>query len=191
MKLDDMLYKGPGTGYLMLDAGILMITGEFTQERIMPVTRAIMEYNLLPKELQPEYITLIINSPGGSMYACYHLIDIIKTSKIPIHTVAQGLVASAGLLTLMAGEKGHRSATHNTSIMSHTWSSGSRGTSHDLEAINKEYDLANSRMIEHYKKCTGKSETYIKSKLVGPMDTWMSAEEAVKHGIIDTVKDTY
>ena len=188
-KLEAVLYERPGQ--LLTESGILMITGEFSQETIMPVVGRLMEYNLLPEELRPEYITLIINSPGGSVHSCFHLIDVMKTSKIPVHTVGQGLVASCGVLTLMAGERGHRSVTHNTSIMSHSWRWGANGTSHDLSAVQKEFDMTSERMLSHYKKCTGKSEAYINKHLVGPTDTWMTPEEARTHKIIDNIKETY
>jgi len=183
------IYETPGK--LLTDAAIIMLTDEFNQRNIMPIVARIMEYNLMPKELRPEFITLIINSPGGSVHSCFHLIDVMKSSKIPVHTVAQGMVASCGVLTLIAGAKGHRTATHNTSIMSHTWSWGANGNSHDLEAIQKEFAQSTERMIAHYKKCTGKTEKYIKTHLVGHTDAWLTPAEALKHGLIDEIKETY
>lgn len=183
------IYLNPGK--LLTESAILMLTTEFNQSSVVPIVRAIMEFNLLPKELQPEFITLVINSPGGEVHSCFHLIDIMKSSKIPVHTIAQGLVASCGIITLMAGEKGHRSVTSNTAILSHTWSGSAYGTSHDLEATQKEFEYRTSRMIAHYVKCTGKTEAYVKKHLVGPTDNWMTPEEAVKHGIVDEVKETY
>jgi ATP-dependent Clp protease protease subunit len=188
-KLESVLYERPGQ--LLTESGILMLTGEFSQQTIMPLVARLMEYNLLPESLRPEFITLIINSPGGAVHSCFHLIDVMKSSKIPIHTVGQGLVASCGVLTLMAGAKGHRSATHNTSIMSHTWSSGTSGSSHDIAAMNKEFEHNTQRMLTHYQKCTGKSASYISKHLTGTVDTWLTPEEALKHNIIDMVKETY
>jgi ATP-dependent Clp protease protease subunit len=178
-------------GQILEDSAIIMLTDGFEQDTIMPIVAKIMAYNLQPKELQPEYITLVINSPGGSAHSCFHLIDIMKTSKIPVHTIAMGITASCGVLTLMAGAKGHRCVTQNTSILSHTWSWGASGTSFALEAANVEFELSNQRMMAHYRKCTGKSEKYITKHLVGPTDSWLTGEEAVKHGLIDFVKETY
>lgn len=189
MKTDAIVYEQPGK--LLTEHGILLLTREFNQENIMPLVARIMEWNLLPKELRPEYITLIINSPGGSVHSAFHLIDVMKSSQIPVHTFAMGLAASCGVLTLMAGEKGHRYATPNTSIMSHQYAWGSGGKEHELYAINKEFELSSGRMVDHYKKCTKKSEKYIRKHLLGPSDVWMSAEEAMAHGIIDGVKECY
>jgi hypothetical protein len=92
-------------------------------------------------------------------------------------------------LTLMAGDR--RLVTHNTSVMSHQFSWGSQGKEHELKAIVKEFDMAGTRMIDHYKKCTKKSETYIRKNLLNPTDAWLSPEDCVKHGIIDEVVTTY
>ena len=110
-------------------------------------------------------------------------------SEIPIVTIGKGLVASCGVLTLMAGDR--RLVTHNTSVMSHQFSWGSQGKEHELKAIVKEFDMAGTRMIDHYKKCTKKSETYIRKNLLNPTDAWLSPEDCVKHGIIDEVVTTY
>jgi len=186
---DSTVYETPGK--MLTNSGILMLTKEFSQETIMPIVGRIMEYNLMPRELRPEFLTLVINSPGGSVHSCYHLIDVMKSSKIPVHTVGMGLVASCGVLTLMAGAKGHRSVTHNTSTMSHVWSWGSSGNAYALEATQREFELTNKRMMKLYRHCTGKSESYIKKNLLGPHDHWLTPEECLEHGIIDTIKETY
>ena len=91
----------------------------------------------------------------------------------------------------MAGAKGHRAVTHNTSTMSHVWSWGASGNAHALEATQREFELTNDRMMKHYRHCTGKSESYIKKHLLGPHDHWLTPEEAIKHGIADKLIETY
>jgi ATP-dependent Clp protease protease subunit len=179
--------KGPGS-YLR-ENGILLLATKFDQESIMPLVAAIYEYNLMPEEIQPDCITLIINSPGGSVHSAFHLIDAMYMSDIPITTIGKGLVASCGLLTLMAG--GSRMITHNTSVMSHQYSYGSTGKEHELYAKVKEFDLSSKRMVNHYKKCTGKSEKYIRKNLLHTTDEWITPEECIKHGLIDEVVETY
>jgi len=179
--------KAPGS-YLR-ENGIMMLVDKFDQEKIMPLVAQIYEYNLMPDEIQPSQLTMIINSPGGSVHSAFHLIDAMMMSEIPIVTIGKGLVASCGVLTIMAGDR--RLVTHNTSVMSHQYSWGSRGKEHELQGIVKEFDMASSRMIEHYKKCTKKSETYIRKHLLHPTDEWLTPAECVKHGIVDEVVDTY
>jgi len=122
---------------------------------------------------------------------CFALIDIMKGSKIPIHTVGLGCIASCGLLLFITGEKGHRVLTPNTSILSHQFSWGSWGKEHELFAQVKEFELSTVRMIDHYKKCTGLEEEDIRKYLLPPEDKWLSAREAKKLGICDSVKSVY
>ena len=178
-----------GTG--LRDNGILMLTDKFENDKIMPLVAQILEWNLMPKEKAPKEIKLYINSPGGSVYSAFHLIDVMKQSKIPVSTIAMGLAASCGVLTLMSGVKGKRYITQNTSVMSHQYSFGSAGKEHELYAKVKEFELASKRMVDHYKKCTGKNEKYIRKYLLPETDMWLTSEEVIKHGIADKIIETY
>ena len=175
----------------LLRSGVVMLTDKFEQDTIMPIVQQILMLNLLPEADQPEEIKLVINSPGGSVFSAWHLIDVMKQSRIPVSTIAMGLAASCGVLTLMAGAKGRRFVTHNASVMSHTYSWGSMGKEGELMSKVKEFEMASGRMIEHYKKCTGKNEKYIRKHLLHAHDEWMTPEEVVKHGIADEVVHTY
>jgi ATP-dependent Clp protease protease subunit len=115
----------------------------------------------------------------------------MKGSAIPIKTVGLGLIASCGILTFMAGHKGRRVVTPNTSILSHQYSWGSAGKEHELFAQVREFELSTERMIEHYKKCTGLNEKKIRELLLPPQDVWLSAKEAVKYGIADKIVEVY
>lgn len=176
-------------GSYLRDNGLIMLVDKFDQEKIMPIVAQIYEYNLMPDDVQPEHLTLIINSPGGTIHSAFHLIDAMMMSEIPIVTIGKGLVASCGVLALMAGDR--RLVTHNTSIMSHQFTWGSQGKEHELRAIVKEFDMTGSRILDHYRRCTKKAETYIRKNLLNPTDAWLSPEECVKHGIIDEVVTTY
>lgn len=134
-------------------------------------------------------LQFLICSEGGDMNAAFALIDVMKASKIPIHTVGLGMVASAGLLIFMSGT--NRILTPNTSILSHQWSWGAFGKEHELFAQMKEYELVSERMISHYKKCTGQEESKIRRFLLPPEDVWLSAKEARKLGVCDSVKTVY
>jgi ATP-dependent Clp protease protease subunit len=115
----------------------------------------------------------------------------MKSSSIPVKTVGLGMIASCGILTFMAGHKGSRILTPNTSILSHQYSWGSRGKEHELYAVMREFELSTERMLAHYKKCTGMNEKKIREVLLPPQDVWLSAEEAVKYGIADEIKRVY
>ena len=109
----------PKPGELMYNTGIAYFSEGFNNKSTAPYIQWIIEMNLLPKSQRPKELTLVINSPGGSVHAAFALIDTMKGSKIPIRTVGLGLIASCGILTFMAGTKGRRVVTPNTSILSH------------------------------------------------------------------------
>jgi ATP-dependent Clp protease protease subunit len=176
----------------IIDANnIHLFMEDFTNKSVKPVIEWILRKNLLPASERPKNLTLMINSPGGQMHSAFALIDVMKGSKIPIHTTGLGLIASCGLLTFMAGEKGHRTVTPNTSILSHQYSWNSGGKEHELFARVREFELSTERMIEHYKACTGMKEKQVRELLLPAEDVWLSAEEAVKHGIADKIKKVY
>lgn len=179
------------SGVLLRDGGVLTLRKEFNNENVGPLIDQILEWNMMPEDKAPDRILLRINSPGGLVYSAFELIDTMKQSRIPVYTLALGLAASCGVLTLMAGTKGHRYVTQNTSVMSHQYSFGSRGKEHELYGKVKEFELSSQRMVEHYKKCTKKSESYIRKHLLGPTDEWLTPEEVVKHGIADNIVETY
>ena len=140
-------------------------------------------------EERPDMLNLIITSPGGDLNAAFAVIDTMRGSAIPIRTIGLGQIASAGLMIFIAGDKGKRVLTPNTSILSHQYTWGAFGKEHELFATVKEFDLTTKKMIAHYKKCTGLSETKIREILLPPQDMWLSPTEAKKLGICDDVKE--
>lgn len=140
-------------------------------------------------EEKPEALNLLICSPGGNLAAAFALIDVMRGSAIPVNTIGIGEIASAGLLIFLAGQKGHRILTPNTSILSHQYSWGAFGKEHELFATVKEFDLTTKRMINHYKKNTSLSEEEIRSVLLPPHDVWISPKDALKYGICDMIKE--
>lgn len=164
---------------------------DFEPKTVRPVIDWILRCNLLPDKARPDHLTLIINSPGGDLTSCFALIDMIKGSAIPVHTLGIGQISSCGILTFMSGAKGHRILTPNTSILSHQYSWGSAGKNHELIAKVKEFDLTTTRMLDLYKHCTGLSESRIREVLLPAQDVWLSAQEAVELGVADAVQSTY
>ena len=173
------------------DHGIFILGDEITSANTSDAIEFILEKNLVGKTERLKNLTLIINSPGGEVPAAFALIDIMQGSSIPVHTLGLGQISSAGLLIFMAGKKGHRTITPNTSILSHQYSWGSYGKEHELVAIIKEFTLTGKRMLNHYMKCTGLSEKKVKEILMPSSDVYLDADEAVKYNISDKVVNTY
>ena len=141
-KPDDAdLYKNGG--YLLMDT----ITPESCKDAI----EFVLKQNAEKGVNKQKRLQFMICSPGGDVPSCFALIDIMKGSNIPIHTVGLGVIASCGLLLFITGEKGKRTLTPNTSILSHQYSWGSYGKEHELFAQVKEFELSTERMINHYR----------------------------------------
>ena len=172
------------------DHHYFMLFSEFNSDTAADAIEFIIARNLM-RNNRPKCIKMIINSPGGEIPAAFSIIDTMKGSKVPIHTYGLGEIASCGLMTFIAGEKGKRYITRNTAILSHQYSWGSFGKDHELMARVKEFNNTQVRILEHYKRCTGMDEKDIKKYLLPPEDVWLTAKEAVKYGIADEIVDFY
>jgi len=162
---------------------------EVNHETIRPLCEWIFSNNFDNSETRPKELTLVINSNGGDLHDAFALIDVMNGSQIPIRTIGLGLIASAGLLIFMSGKKGMRSLTPNTAILSHQWAWGAHGKQHELLAQTKEWGLVQSRMVKHYRRCTGLSEEKVKKLLMAPHDQWLDAHEALKLGLCDQITE--
>ncbi len=170
------------------DNGIYVFMDDVDSESIKPVIEWILHENHVRKKKHKELL-LMICSNGGSISEAFALIDVMKSSKIPIKTVGLGSIASCGLLIFLAGSKGRRVLTPNTSVLSHQFSWDVGGKAHELFATVKEFDLTQQRMIEHYRQSTGLEDDTIKKVLLPPQDVYLSAEEAKQYNICDSIAD--
>ncbi len=170
------------------DNGVYYFASDFSISSVKDVITWILDSNF-QQTTRFENLTLMISSYGGDLFSAFALIDVMRGSQIPVHTVGLGVIASAGLMTFIAGEPGHRIITPNTSILSHQWSAGMFGKEHELVATARQFDLTTKRMIQHYRKCTKLSEKNIREKLPPPQDIWLSSQEAVELNIADKVKE--
>ena len=191
---DEMVDAGPVMPMPMMQAdlyasGIFLFVGGVDSDSCREAIEFVLKQNT--EKRKKKKLQFMICSPGGEMPPCFALIDIMKGSKIPTHTIGLGLIASCGLLLFISGEKGKRILTPNTSILSHQFSWGSHGKEHELFAQVKEFELSTQRMLDHYKKCTGLTEKDIRKHLLPPEDVWLSAQDAKKLGICDAVKSVY
>ena len=171
-----------------LDHDYFLLMDDISQESGKPLLEWIFDANFAEK--RPEMLNLMICSQGGDLNVAFAIIDTMRGSAIPIRTIGLGHIGSAGLMIFIAGTKGERILTPNTSILSHqfSWGTGNQ-KSHELFAIVKEFDLTATRMLNHYKKSTGLSEEKIKELLLPAHDVWLDANEAKELGLCDLVRD--
>ena len=176
--------KGKEQG--LKDFGIIYISGGIDGGTAESVCKEIIEYNI---KAEVNQIQMVINSPGGSCAAGFSIIDIMEWSRIPIYTTGIGMIASMALLVFMTGEKGRRVVTPRTSILSHRFSAFSVGSHSQLIAGRKEEDLEHERILQHYLAYSNiKDKAELEKYLLRDVDTWLTPEEAIQHGIADRVE---
>ena len=130
-------------------------------------------------------INVYINSPGGVVTAGMAIYDTLQYIKAPISTICIGQAASMGALLLAAGDKGKRFALPNARIMIHQPLGGAQGQATDIEIQTQEILRMKRLLNEILAKHTG--QTLAKVEKDTDRDFYMSAEEAVKYGLIDLV----
>ena len=170
------------------DHGVHFFNGEVDGGSTGDAIRFILEANL-DTSCRWEYMTFIINSCGGYLNDGFALIDIMNGSRIPIRTLGIGLIASMGLMIFLAGQRGYRTLTPNTMILSHQYSGATFGKEHELVASREEQDQTTDIVMRHYRRTTGLKDADIKKHLLPPHDVWVTATKAKKLGICDLVKD--
>ena len=130
-------------------------------------------------------IQLYINSPGGAVYDGLAIYDTMKFIKPDVQTIGIGLQASMGAFLLSSGTKGKRMMLPNARVMIHQPSSGTQGKVTDQEITLREALEVKERLAIIMAENVGQKVDKVKADM--ERDFWMSAEEAVKYGIVDEV----
>jgi ATP-dependent Clp protease protease subunit len=164
---------------------IALLFGPIEDGIVEGVISWIIGENLNP-DPQPE-LTLMINSEGGGLASAYALIEVMRTSRIPIRTIAMGQCASAGLLIFMSGTKGRRIVTKTVEVMTHHFSSTNSGDYHSLKNSQVAYDHIDKLILTHYMECTGLSEKVIRKNLICEHDAYLTPEDTVKYKMADKI----
>jgi ATP-dependent Clp protease protease subunit len=163
-----------------------MITGDINDETVDKAIRWLL-YENMDTSNADKMLTLYINSTGGSLTDAFALIDIMRRSKFVVQTIAIGNVMSSAFLLFSAGDKGHRYVSKNTSGMCHQFSDSMDSKYHDIKSAMKESESLNERMIRVLVETTGLPRAKVRTKLLGPSDIYLSAEEMVELGVADHI----
>ncbi|MBQ6935140.1 MAG: ATP-dependent Clp protease proteolytic subunit [Clostridia bacterium] len=159
-----------------------------SQINVESVNTTIAQISLLVMENPDEPITILINSPGGSILNGMVLIDVMQACPCTIQTVSLGIAASMGAVILAAGTKGHRFVSPNSQVMVHQPLIAGGipgGNCIEIESVENSLIKTKNEIDQFLSKLTGKSIKSIR-KLTGK-DTYMSAEEALKNGLVDKI----
>ena len=139
----------------------------------------------LESENPDKDIQLYINSPGGSVTDGMAIYDTMQFVNCDVSTICVGQAASMGALLLGGGTNGKRYALPHSRIMVHQPSAGFSGQATDIDIHAKEVLELKRRLNEIMARHTGQTVAQIEKDL--ERDNFMSGEEAVKYGLIDTM----
>ena len=130
-------------------------------------------------------VHLYINSPGGVITAGMAIYDTMQYIKCDVSTICVGMAASMGAFLLAGGTKGKRKALPNAEILIHQPLGGAQGQATEIEIAARHIIRTKERMNRLLAQNTGKSyEDLVKDT---DRDNWMTAQEAVEYGLIDSV----
>ncbi len=130
-------------------------------------------------------IHLYINSPGGAVTSGLSIYDTMQFVNCDVSTICVGQAASMGALLLAGGTNGKRFALPHSRIMVHQPSAGFQGQATDIGIHAKEVLELKARLNDIMSNHTGQPVKQVEQDL--DRDNFMSAEDAVAYGIIDTV----
>jgi len=139
----------------------------------------------LDSEDSDKDIFFYINSPGGSVSAGMAIYDTMNYVKSPVSTICMGMAASMGAFLLGAGAKGKRKILPNARVMIHQPSGGASGQETDILIQAEQIKIIRDKLVTEMASHTGKSKKVIDADV--ERDKWMSAEQAQKYGIVDSI----
>ena len=159
----------------------------FLGEEVTDVSASLVVSQLLFLESEDpgKDISLYINSPGGSVTAGMAIYDTMQYIKCDVSTICMGMAASMGAFLLAGGAKGKRMALPNAVIMIHQPSGGAQGQATDIKIVADHILKTKKKLNEILAANTGQPLEVIAADT--ERDNYMSAEEAVAYGLIDSI----
>lgn len=166
----------------LLKDRIIMLTGEINDT----MANVIVAQLLFLESADPKKdIHIYINSPGGSITSGMAIYDTMQHIKPAVSTICVGLAASMASFLLAGGAKGKRFALPNSEIMIHQPLGGASGQTTDVLIAAKRLEYTKQKMNKLLAELTNTPLKQIEHDT--ERDTWLSANEAVKYGILDNV----
>ena len=166
----------------LLNDRIIMLSDE-----VNDATASLVVAQLLYLEGQDpdKDIHLYINSPGGSISAGMAIYDTMQFIKCDVSTICVGLAASMGAFLLAAGTKGKRLSLPHSEIMIHQPLGGAKGQASDIKIQADHILFVRNRMNALLAEMTGQPLEVIERDT--DRDNWMTADDAVRYGLVDKV----
>ncbi len=169
----------------MLETRSILLTGQVNKEMAERVARQL----ILMEAMGDDPIKIYIDSQGGDADSGFAILDMIRFVKPDVYTIGMGLVASAGALILLSSPKEYRIALPNSHYLIHQPLSGIRGVASEIEIYAKEIDKMKKKINKLISEETGQALKKVEKDT--DRDYWMSAEEAMKYGLISRVVSSH
>ena len=159
----------------------ILLTGEVDKD----LSEKVIRHLLLLESVSSDPITILVDSPGGDVYAGFSIFDMIRFVKAPVRIVGMGLIASAAALILLAVPRERRYGLPNSSYLIHQPLSGIQGVASDIEIHARELEKTKLRLNEIIAEATGQSLERVSKDT--DRDYWMNAQEALAYGLIEKI----
>ena len=166
----------------LLDDRIIMLTEEITDATASIVCAELLY--LASKDDKAD-IQMYINSPGGSVTAGMAIYDTMQFIQNDVSTICMGIAASMGAFLLSSGTKGKRFCLPNAEVMIHQPLGGYQGQATDMMIHAQHMDRVKTNLISILAKNAGKDIDVMRTAC--ERDNFLTAEEACKFGLVDTI----
>ena len=167
---------------MLLKDRIIFLGGEVTDDEANLIVAQML---FLEADDPDKDISLYINSPGGSITAGMAIYDTMQYIRCDVSTICIGMAASMGAFLLAAGAKGKRRALPNGEILIHQPLGGARGQATEVAIHAEQLIKTREKMNKILAERTGQTVEQI--ALDTERDHYMTAEEALKYGLIDEI----
>jgi len=149
------------------------------------VNSIVAQLLFLEKKDPDKDIIMFVNTPGWEVYSWMAIYDVMQYVKCDVSTICVGLAASMGSVILAGGTKGKRYALPHSKIMIHQPLGGAEGQASDIVIQAEEILKIKNMFIDLMAWHTGQKRDQVERDM--ERNKWMTADEAMKYGIIDKI----
>lgn len=168
----------------LLKTRTIMVADEVNKK----MAQQIMAQLILMEAENDEDIKIFINSPGGDADAGFAIFDMMRFVKPKVKAICTGVAASAAVIILLGSKKENRFSLPNARVLIHQPSTGIHGTAADIQIEAGEIIKCREKINRLIAVETG--QTFEKVGLDTKRNFWMSAEEALKYGLVNKIIQT-
>jgi ATP-dependent Clp protease, protease subunit len=135
-------------------------------------------------------IPILIDSYGGQVYSLLSMVATIKSSPVPIATIATGKAMSCGSILFSCGSEGNRFIDSAATIMIHDVSSWSHGKVEEIKSDAKEVERLNQYVYKLMASNVGKSENYFLDLVHdrSHADFYLTPQDCIKHNLANYIR---